>query len=114
VPGFFLTDKITLNCTAGGTFTVTSPTTAVLSVAGDAVLTAADIVPGKVAVSGCGHNPVCTGMTWSNSASAVSQNGAPILLQGVSADGFSDGLCVPPSNGKLAIASGLQTFAEGV
>jgi hypothetical protein len=113
VPEFFVTMAIQLGCSAGGQFTIAAPASPVMFVKDKAVLTQADVAPKQLSVTGCTHNPQCTGFTWNTVATSVFENGAPVLVQSSPAS-TSDATCIPQANGAVVISSGTQDSASGV
>jgi len=111
VPGFFLTTAATLQCFHGGPITIT-PSALSLTVAGSPALTSADAATAKIACS-APQPPLCTLLQWTNTATAVTENGDRVLLVSGSP---TDAQCLSAPNTPVGPPkiSGVQGIAEGV
>lgn len=81
MPGLVLHAGAVLTCSHGGQVKIV-PAQARAEVSGTPICTVADIFT----VVGCpgvppGSGPVCTKVTWQNTASRVTANGVPVLVQ---------------------------------
>jgi hypothetical protein len=110
---YFLTASATLMCPHGGLITIKPQSTPILFVDKSAVLTTADALAVKQDDIACPNTQApCTGIQWTNTATAVKENGTAILLQ-TKQTGDADAQAIPPVAKAPQVTGGVKTSASG-